>query len=64
MNSVFSYASWLENDQASVINDFVDKYQNSVLDSKYVTQMLNDNSISYDNLPQYLKDKLDTIEVY
>ena len=65
LDNVFSYCSWLENDIASIIIDFVNKYRyyDSVPSWK-VTEFLNENRIDYNELPQYLKDKLDEINVY
>ena len=63
-DSVFEYCSWLENDHASVINDFVNLNQYRILCKADVDNFLNENHIDYKSLPQYLKDKLDEIELY
>lgn len=50
---------------ASVINDFVDnvsRYWGGKCYSEDIVTMLTENDIEYVLLPQYLKDKLDTIE--
>jgi hypothetical protein len=59
----FSYCSWLENDIASKIFDFVEsrKYGASINE---VNKFFRDNRINYAELPQYLKDKIDEIDVW
>ena len=64
LDNVFSYCSWLENDISSTINDFVNKYHNTMIPVWKVDRFLKENYIDYNELPQYLKDKLDEIEVY
>jgi len=64
LNNVFSYCSWLENDIATNINDFVNKYRYISIPSWKVDRFLKEHHINYNELPQYLKDKLDEINVY
>lgn len=64
MNDVFSYLSWLENDQASNIIDFVDQNQYFSIPKYKVDRFLDDNHINYFDLPPYLKDKIDELDVY
>lgn len=50
----------------SVINDFVDKVRlqwSGYCTADNVLEMLDENDIEYNLLPQYLKDKLDTLEI-
>lgn len=63
-NNVFSYCSWLENDQASNIIDFVDDNKYRPIPKSKVDSFLQENHIDYFDLPQYLKDKLDEIDIY
>jgi hypothetical protein len=64
LESVFSYASWLENDIGSNIIDFVDKNKYSSIPKREVDTFLRENRIDYHDLPQYLKNKLDELDVY
>lgn len=64
LNGVFSYCSWLENDIASNIIDFVDRYKYTCIPRWKIDNFLNEYNINYNELPQYLKDKLDEIDVY
>lgn len=64
LENVFSYCSWLENDIASKIIDFVERYRYTCIPIRKIDDFLYENNIDYDELPQYLKDKLDEIDVY
>lgn len=51
----------------NVINDFVERitlYRRGVCASSEVVEFLEENEIEYPLLPQYLKDKLDELDVY
>ena len=63
MDAIFSYCSWLENDIASKIIDFVDahKYGASINE---VNRFFKQNGINYSELPYYLKEKIDEIDVW
>ena len=64
LDAVFSYCSWLENDISSNIIDFVNKYRYSSIPKYKVDEFLKYNHIDYYELPQYLKDKIDELDVY
>ncbi len=64
MNAVFSYCSWLENDISSNIIDFVNRYKYCSIPKWKVDAFLDEYNINYYELPQYLKDKLDEVDVY
>lgn len=64
MDAVFSYCSWLENDISSNIIDFVNKHRYDYIASQEIDMFLAENHIDYYSLPQYLKDKLDELDVY
>ena len=64
LDGVFSYCSWLENDIASNIIDFVDRHKYTYIPRWKVDNFLDEYNINYNELPQYLKDKLDEIDVY
>lgn len=62
-----TYVAMQEELIESVINDFVDnvfKYWGGKCSTADVINMLVENDIDYEILPQYLKDKIDTINVY
>lgn len=63
LDSVFSYCSWLENDQASVIDEFVDCNRHYKVPRQEVDNFLDRNHIDYSSLPSYLKDKLDEVDI-
>lgn len=63
MDDVFSYLSWLENDQASLINDFVDSNKYNSVTAADIDYFLDANHIDYRELPQYLKDKIDELDI-
>lgn len=63
MDDVFSYLSWLENDQASLINDFVDSNKYNNVTAADIDYFLDTNHIDYRELPQYLKDKIDELDI-
>ena len=63
MDDVFSYLSWLENDQASLINDFVDSNKYNYVTAADIDYFLDTNHIDYGELPQYLKDKIDELDI-
>lgn len=64
LNNVFNYCSWLENNIASNIIDFVDRHKYSSIPRWKIDNFLKEYHIDYYELPQYLKDKLDEIDVY
>ena len=64
LNNVFSYCSWLENDIASNIIDFVDTHKYAPISKWKVDEFFRRNHIDYHELPQYLKDKIDQLNVY
>ena len=64
LNDVFSYCSWLENDIASNIIDFVNNYRYTPISRTKDDRFFKDNNIDYYELPQYLKDKIDELDVY
>lgn len=64
MENVFSYCSWLENDIGSNIIDFVNNHRYTSIPKWMVDDFLEEYHIDYYNLPQYLKDKLDELDVY
>ena len=64
LNNVFSYCSWLENDIASNIIDFVNNHKRVPISKWKVDNFLRRNHIDYYELPQYLKDKIDELNVY
>ena len=64
MEYVFSYCSWLENDIGSNIIDFVEKHRFSPVPKEEVDDFLRIHHIDYFDLPRYLKDKLDELDVY
>ena len=64
LDAVFSYCSWLENDISSNIIDFVNKYKYSSISKYKVDEFLKYNHIDYYKLPQYLKDKINELDVY
>ena len=64
LDSAFNYCSWLENDIASNIIDFVDRYKYTYIPRWKIDNFLDEYNINYNELPQYLKDKLDEIDVY
>lgn len=63
MDEVFSYLSWLENDQATKINDFVDNNKYRLIPKYEVDNFLKENYINYFDLPRYLKDKIDELDI-
>lgn len=63
MDEVFSYLSWLENDQATKINDFVDNNKYRLITKYEVDNFLEENYINYFDLPRYLKDKIDELDI-
>ena len=63
MDEVFSYLSWLENEQATKINDFVDNNKYRLIPKYEVDNFLEENYISYFDLPRYLKDKIDELDI-
>ena len=63
INDAFNYCSWLENDVASNIIDFVDSHRYGASVNE-VNRFFKQNGIHYAELPQYLKDKIDEIDVY
>ena len=64
MDYVFSYCSWIENEVGSNIIDFVDRHRRSSIPARQVDNFFRDNHINYHELPQYLKDKIDELNVY
>ena len=64
MNTVFSYCSWVENDISSNIIDFVNKNRYKSIPKRKVDCFLREYRIDYFELPQYLKDELDKLDVY
>ena len=64
LNDVFSYCSWIENNIGSTIIDFVDEHKYCTIPYWKISNFLNEHNIDYNELPQYLKDKLDEIDVY
>ena len=64
IDCVFSYCSWVENEVGSNIIDFVDKHRYSPIPTWQVNDFFRDNHIDYHELPQYLKDKIDELDVY
>jgi len=64
MDMVFSYCSWLENDIGSNIIDFVNQHKHSPIPKYKVDMFLQDYHIDYFNLPNYLKEKIDELDVY
>lgn len=51
----------------NVINDFVERIivcRRGICASSEVVEFLEENEIDYNLLPQYLKDKLDELDVY
>ena len=63
LNDVFSYCSWLENDIASNIYDFVNENIYYSVPRWKVDNFLKQNHIDYFELPQYLKDEIDRLDV-
>ena len=64
LNNVFSYCSWLENDIASNIIDFVNTNRYYAVPKWKVDEFFKRNYIDYKELPQYLKDKIDELDVF
>lgn len=64
LNQVFGYCSWVENEIGSNIIDFVNKYKYFSIPKERVDNFLREYRINYQELPQYLKDKLDELDVY
>ena len=62
--AVISYCSWLENDQMTNINDFVNNNLHRRVPVSEVERFFRENRIDYYTLPQYLKDKIDELDVY
>lgn len=60
----FSTIGCWENDQEQKVNQLVSDYQNKIVGSYILTREMNSRGIDYFNLPQYLKDRIDMIEVY
>ena len=63
LNNVFSYCSWVENEWASYIIDFVDCHKYYPISKQEIDRFLYEYHIDYYELPQYLKDKLDELDV-
>ena len=63
-DAVISYCSWLENDQMTNINDFVNRNLYRRVPISEVEHFFKENHIDYCSLPQYLKDKIDKLDVY
>jgi len=64
LDNVFSYCSWLENDIASNVIDFVDSHKHFPIQKSRVDEFFRRNHIDYNELPKYLKDKIDELNVY
>ncbi len=64
LENVFSYCSWLENDIGSNIIDFVNQHKYAPIPKYEVDMFLQDYHIDYFNLPDYLKEKIDELDVY
>lgn len=60
---MFNYCSWLENDIASNIIDFIDSHPYGVSINE-MNRFFREYGINYSELPQYLKDKIDEIDVW
>lgn len=63
LDNVFSYCSWLENDIASNIIDFVNENIYYSVPRWKVDEFFKRNHIDYYELPQYLKDEIDRLDV-
>lgn len=64
LDNIFNYCSWLENDIASNIIDFVDKHKYAPISKWKVDEFFKYNHINYNELPRYLKDKIDELDVF
>lgn len=64
LDNVFNYCSWLENDIASNIIDFVNNNKHAPIPKWKVDKFFKDNYINYYELPQYLKNKIDELDIY
>ena len=63
LDNVFSYCSWLENDIVSNIIDFVNENIYYSVPRWKVDEFFKHNHIDYYELPQYLKDEVDRLDV-
>lgn len=62
--NIFNYCSWLENDIGSNIIDFVNRNKYNPIPRSKIDRFFKDNCINYKELPRYLKDKIDELDVY
>lgn len=63
-NDVFSYLSWKDNHQASLIFDFVSNIGGRIVPREEVDSFLRSNDIDYYDLPKHLQDEIGNIDVY
>lgn len=60
----FGYLSWREDEIANEIIDFVDANKHYSISHYSVDEFLDDIGVDYHMLPQYLKNKIDELDVF